>query len=89
VERLRAVEQINTNYPAWASSKAQHLVHLARTVFGTCYGSVSFVDSHNEIMKAEYGYQTPLISRGASIGAHVLLSTNSMVILDTGKVSYE
>ncbi|KAH0545081.1 hypothetical protein FGG08_000852 [Glutinoglossum americanum] len=85
VERLRAVEQINLNYPDWASSKAKHLVHLARKVFGTCYASVSLVDNHNEILKAEHGYQTSSVSRDMSVGAHVLLSTNSMVILDTGK----
>ncbi|KAH0553420.1 hypothetical protein GP486_006510 [Trichoglossum hirsutum] len=84
-ERLRAVEQINLNYPRWASSKAEHLVQLATKVFGTSCASISFVDSHNEVMKAECGYQTSIIPRDSSIGAHVLLSTDSMVILDTKK----
>ena len=87
-ERLKAVEQVLTNYPDWARSKAHHLVHLARKVFGTCYASISFIDGQNELMKAGYGYQTSSMSRGVSIGAHVLLSTNAMVILDTEKVSY-
>ena len=88
-ERLKAVEQVVYNYPDWARSKAHHLVHLAKKVFGTCYASISFIDSKNELMKAGYGYQTSSVSRSVSIGAHVLLSTNSMIVLDTEKVSYD
>jgi hypothetical protein len=87
-DRLKAVEQVVVNYPDWARSKAHHLVHLARKVFGTCYASISFIDGQSELMKAGYGYQTSFIPRSVSFGAHVVLSTNSMIILDTEKVSY-
>jgi hypothetical protein len=54
--------------------------------FQTEFASLSFFDSTYEIFKAENGYHTSRIERTKSIAAHVVLSKETMVVLDTAKV---
>jgi hypothetical protein len=60
---------------------------VAMRRFDSRWASVSLFDSCKEIMKAEMGYSMTSFPRSDSIGAHVLLSGEVMVILDTHKVS--
>ena len=46
---------------------------------------ISLVDEHLEVVKAEHSFGRKYINRGDSIAAHVLLSSEPMVILDTVK----
>jgi hypothetical protein len=55
-------------------------------VFQTRCASVSFFDRKYEIIKTECGVGRSSIPRKESIGAHVLLSSEPMVVLDTLKV---
>lgn len=61
------------------------LVQSARDEFGVTGASISFVDTDLEILKVEVGYNRRSIKRPESIAAHVLLSTEVLVILDTEK----
>lgn len=46
---------------------------------------ISLVDEHLEVIKAEHSFSKKYINRSDSIAAHVLLSGEPMVILDTVK----
>lgn len=48
--------------------------------------SISLIDETVEIFKAEYGFNRKYVDRRESIGAHVLLSDEPMVLLDVTKV---
>lgn len=48
--------------------------------------AISFIDSDHEIFKAEHAFGRKYVDRSKSIGAHVLLSNEPMVILDTAEV---
>jgi len=48
--------------------------------------SISLIDETVEIFKAEYAFNRKYVDRNESIGAHVLLSDEPMVVLDVTKV---
>lgn len=50
--------------------------------------AISFIDEDCEIFKAEHAFNRKYVGRSESIGAHVLLSNEPVVILDTEKVRY-
>ncbi|KAI9819564.1 MAG: hypothetical protein M1827_007014 [Pycnora praestabilis] len=82
-ERLMAVKHHNVPYPGWAVHKATHLVLTARAAFGTRFASISIIDHKDEVMKAECGYDRTSIPKNVGIGAHVVLSSEPMVVLNT------
>lgn len=87
VRRLQAYQKISFDLPDYAQEAAQHLVALAVRVFQVRHAALSFFGQHDEIMRAESGYNKRLISRGISIGAHALLSGGEpMIVLDAQKV---
>lgn len=71
-----------------ANDKYHRLVLLAKKVFQTRMAAISFIDSDREIFKAEHAFGRDYVDRSKSIGAHVLLSNEPMVILDTAKVCW-
>ncbi|KAI9790174.1 MAG: hypothetical protein M1816_005374 [Peltula sp. TS41687] len=85
LERIKAFRQLNVPYPDWALKNARHLVILAMRTLQTEHAAISFFDRKNEVMRAECGYNRAVIPRSESIGAHVLLSNEAMVVLDTLK----
>lgn len=48
--------------------------------------SISLIDEHDEILKVGDSFNQSFIDREDSLGAHVLLANEPMVILDTQKV---
>ncbi|KAI9798420.1 MAG: hypothetical protein M1833_004814 [Piccolia ochrophora] len=85
MQRLRIYEQLDVAWPAWAVKKTRQILELAIRLFGTPNASLSFFDDEREILKAENGYKRGAIPRSMSVGAHVLLSTEAMVISDARK----
>lgn len=61
-------------------------MQLARKVFHTRMAAISFIDGERELFKAEHALGRRSVARDESIGAHVLLSGEPMVILDAAKV---
>lgn len=86
IDRIKAFKRMNVPYPDWALKNARHLVVLAMRTLQTEHAALSFFDRKNEVMRAECGYNRAVIPRNESIGAHVLLSNDAMVVLDTLKV---
>jgi hypothetical protein len=75
--------------PTWSASQenlALALVKSSQREFGVSCGSISLIDTENEIFKIEIGYQRRMIARSESIAAHALLTTEVLVVLDTAKV---
>jgi hypothetical protein len=86
--RLKAYQRTVFELPDYAEKAAQHLVALAVRVFQTESAALSFFDAHDEVMRAEQGYNYEVIPRVLSIGAHVLLSKGEpMILLDAQQVS--
>jgi hypothetical protein len=86
VERLAALMLCNPIWTPWQEDRAKVLVKSAIEEFGASGVSISLIDSSNEIIKAEVGYKRRMIKRSVSISAHVLLTTEVLVVLDTEKV---
>ncbi|KAF8541161.1 hypothetical protein BDD12DRAFT_530334 [Trichophaea hybrida] len=84
-QRLKAVKACNTILPTAAQEKCHRLVLLARKVFQTRMACISLVDENLELVKAEHSFGRKYITRADSIGAHVLLGNEPMVVLDTVK----
>jgi len=84
-QRLKAVKACGTVLPTAAQEKCHRLVLLARKVFQTRMACISLVDENVEVVKAEHSFGQKYITRTDSIGAHVLLSNEPMVVLDTVK----
>ncbi|RPB17502.1 hypothetical protein P167DRAFT_601332 [Morchella conica CCBAS932] len=83
--RLEAVKACNVSLPDNANDKYHRLVQLARKVFHTRMAAISFIDGERELFKAEHALGRRSVARDESIGAHVLLSGEPMVILDAAK----
>ena len=86
MDRLKAFKRMNVAYQDWALQKAHHYAVSAMRTLHAEHAALSFFDRKNEIMRAESGYNRATIPRQESIGAHILLSNEAMVILDTHKV---
>ncbi|CUS07711.1 unnamed protein product [Tuber aestivum] len=84
-QRLEAVNSCNVSLPPDASDKYHRLVLLARRVLNVRMASISLVDETVEIFKAEHAFNRKYVDRSESIGAHVLLSNEPMVVLDLTK----
>lgn len=84
--RLASLKRCNPVWTSWQEDRGKSLVRLAQEEFGASGVSISFVDSNLEILKVEMGYNRRTIRRPESIAAHVLLSTEVLVVLDTAKV---
>ncbi|TGZ80059.1 hypothetical protein EX30DRAFT_372569 [Ascodesmis nigricans] len=82
-ERLQAVKTCNISLPLSSRQKCQRLVQLACTVFQTRMASISIIDEHHDIIKADYGFGIRYIDRNDSMAPHVLLANEPMVVLDT------
>jgi hypothetical protein len=85
-ERIATLMKCNPVWTAPQEDGAMALVKASREEFGVSGVSISLIDSDNEIMKAESGYNRRMIKRSESISAHVLLTTEVLVVLDTKKV---
>ncbi|KAI9813737.1 MAG: hypothetical protein M1826_002382 [Phylliscum demangeonii] len=81
--RIQVFRRMNVPYTGWALRQARHLVMQGLRALDTEHAALSFFDRRNEIMRAESGYNRAVIPRAESIGAHVLLSTEALVVLDT------
>lgn len=64
----------------------KHISAAAKS-FGVRNGYVSLIDTNGEIIKGEIGSRIPATSRIRSIGGHVILSDEVLVVLDAEKVS--
>lgn len=73
-------------WPQWAEENVGKVLLAAMTRFGTRFASVSIFDQKNEVLKVENGYNRSYIDRDVSIAAHVLYSSDVMVVLDAKKV---
>ncbi|KAL7271318.1 hypothetical protein RUND412_005939 [Rhizina undulata] len=82
-ERLKAIKACNISLCTSADDKCHRLVLLAKKVFQTRMAGISFIDDRVEAFKAEHAFNQSFVDRVDSIGAHVLLSNEPMVILDT------
>ncbi|KAI9885541.1 MAG: hypothetical protein M1823_002680 [Watsoniomyces obsoletus] len=83
IERLKAVKRIGAMGPHWDAEKSTELVRDAALELGTRFAALSLFDRKHEIVRAGSGYDAGVIPRGESIGAHLLLGSGPMVILDT------
>jgi hypothetical protein len=81
----QAVKSFNVPLPAATVEKLNRLALLARKVFQTRMATISLVDENLEVYKAENSFGHKYIDRADSIGAHVLLASEPMVVLDTVK----
>lgn len=86
-ERLAAYENCNHEWNDWTCTRARDLVFDALLKFDAPWAAISFFDHDSELVIAELGYNRQIIPRRESIAAHVLFSTDSMVISDLQKVS--
>jgi len=86
MDRLTSLKKCNPVWTPWQESRGKSLVQTAQDEFGTSGASISLIDSNLEILKVEKGYNRRSIKRPESIAAHVLLSTEVLVVLDTQKV---
>ncbi|KAI9746143.1 MAG: hypothetical protein M1818_000824 [Claussenomyces sp. TS43310] len=82
-ERLKAFEHCKPEWNDWTSTRAKDLVLEALLQFDAPWAAISFFDRKSELIMAELGYNRQYICRQESIAAHVLFSTDVMVILDT------
>ncbi|RPB27657.1 hypothetical protein L211DRAFT_834515 [Terfezia boudieri ATCC MYA-4762] len=83
--RLKAVKSCNLPLTIHAIEKCHRLVVLAKKVFLTKMGAFSLIDESHEIFKVEDFIGRSDISRHLSIGAHILLSSEPIIVLDTVK----
>ncbi|KAF8432607.1 hypothetical protein BGX38DRAFT_1276656 [Terfezia claveryi] len=83
--RLKAVKSCNLPLTIHAIEKCHRLVVLAKKVFLTRMGAFSLIDENHEIFKVEDFIGRSDISRHLSIGAHILLSSEPIIVLDTLK----
>jgi hypothetical protein len=67
----------------FASVRLGSLLKRCLQQFGVRYGSLSFFDNNYENFKMESGYCGKRINREISIAAHVLYSSDVLVIPDT------
>lgn len=81
------MKQCSISLNTVVSEKCQRLAQLAKMVFQTRMASVSLVHDQAEIIKAGYMFGNGFIDRSTSIGAHVVLSHEPMVVLDTAQVT--
>jgi hypothetical protein len=84
--RLGKHSALDVLWPEWTQDNACALITSSMVRFQTENASLSFFDRKYEIFKAENGYHTSRIERTKSIAAHVLLSADTLVILDTKQV---
>ncbi len=86
MDRLKAVKGLSAVDPFW-DPKSRELVRDAARQLGTCFAALSLFDRKHEIVRAGSGYSGGVIPRRESIGAHLMLGSGPMVILDTRDVS--
>jgi hypothetical protein len=85
-ERMALCSCYDIVWPQWAKENVGKILLAAMTRFGTRFASLSFFDQKYEVLKVENGYNRSHIDRDVSIAAHVLYSSDVMVVLDTKKV---
>lgn len=73
-------------WTTWQEYRSREIVKASMAEFGVTGVSISLMDKSHEIFKAEIGYNCRMIKRSESIAAHVLLTTEVLVVLDTRKV---
>lgn len=86
VERRSLDESLDVFWWSWSQAMAGTIIRTVMRHFHTDTGSISFFDQDNELFKVENGYSKAFVARSVSIAAHVLLSDDVLVILDTHKV---
>ncbi|KAI9722613.1 MAG: hypothetical protein M1812_001544 [Candelaria pacifica] len=81
-KRLATTIELVLQKPRKAQVESEQIVVNAKRAFKTSYASVSFVEWESEVVIAGYGYNQAFIPRNMSIGAHVILSSEVMVLAD-------
>ncbi|KAI9889138.1 MAG: hypothetical protein M1814_005729 [Vezdaea aestivalis] len=84
-DRLEAVGLININFPDYAIQKMRYTLKLAMQIFQTRCATISLFERDCETVRAANGTKCFTMPRKHSIGSHVLLSSEPMVVLDTMK----
>ena len=87
LKRIEVYKKIFSLYPRWAMANAIDDYHTAKRLLRTEHASLSVLDRKHEIMRVESGYNRAMIPRHDSLGAHVLIGKDMMIVLDTHKVS--
>jgi len=85
-ERMALCSRYDILWPQFHNKNVGKVLLAAMSRFSTSFISVSIFDQKNEVFKVENGYNRSHIDRDASIAAHVLYSSDVMVVLDTKKV---
>jgi hypothetical protein len=85
-ERMLLCRRYDILWPQWAQQRVGDLMRELMKEFGTQFAALSVFDDRFEIFKVENGYNRSHIDRDISISAHVLFSSDVMVVLDTKKV---
>ncbi|KFY01331.1 hypothetical protein V490_00952 [Pseudogymnoascus sp. VKM F-3557] len=83
--RLSSLFSISRVWTPVQEDRSKEIVKASMAEFEATGVSISLIDNSNEIFKAEIGYNRRMIQRSISLGAHVLLSTEVLVVLDTEK----
>lgn len=88
VERNTCLAKLYATWPKAQTCAATKIVAEARTEFSATGVCFSLIDSTHELIKAESGFVTTSgnIPRAASMAAHVLLTSDVLVVLDARKV---
>jgi hypothetical protein len=50
--------------------------------------AITLIDENVEILKADHAFDKKYVNRSESFGSHVLLSSETMVVLDSWMVCY-
>ena len=79
--------QYETLWDRNGDKQAQFLLAAAMERFEIQTASISFFNEDKEIRKVEFGHCEQDLVRGTSLAAHVLYSTEVLVVLDAFKVS--
>lgn len=84
--RLLSLFNLEREWTPWQEERGREFIKASIEEFGATGVSISLIDQSNEIIKAEIGYNRRMIKRSVSIAAHVLLTTEVLVVLDARKV---
>ncbi|KFZ08363.1 hypothetical protein V502_09399 [Pseudogymnoascus sp. VKM F-4520 (FW-2644)] len=83
--RLLSLFNLEREWTPWQEERGRELIKASIEEFEATGVSISLIDQSNEIIKAEIGYNRRMIKRSVSIAAHVLLTTEVLVVLDARK----
>ncbi|KAF3919813.1 hypothetical protein ABW20_dc0109628 [Dactylellina cionopaga] len=88
IERLKALHRYDVSYASNIETDLRTVLRNAATALGAEFASISLIDYESETFLLNHPIRIgaePKMKRACSLGAHVMLGGDTMVILDTSK----